>query len=485
LECLCRTVSSHKLENIEELKIAIFHSWSDNKGYFLGRNLMSGTEQLPDEVVQRVSQQVETAGAEILGFLSQLVSFRTASQDPKDQYFPTEIQKCHRFMGDALKNMGFSLESWLARPMSFLEHPVLVGTLKGSGGGPSIALNGHVDVVPTGDTAAWSHDPWGGEVSEGKLWGRGACDMKGGVAAMIQAVKVVRDCGFRLKGDVYVHVVSDEEVVGYGSRECAQRAARPDFVIVTEPTRLDILPVEGGLEHMRIELEGREEHAGRRYSSIYPRQADPGHGVNAVEKGIKIVKALQDLERDWALAKRHPLLPAGFNTLLPGIFIGGPGGGKDGQLNIITNPGTTPNYCSIEYNIWYYPQETLDEIKAAIEGYVGALAEYDPWLKQHPPRFTWTLRNISFPPVNTDPNHPVAQTLLSSLHRLGSQAQITGFNAASDLAWYAEQGIDGIIFGPGNLAQAHSPDEFVPVSDMLIATKTIALALLAWCGYEA
>jgi hypothetical protein len=72
-----------------------------------------------------------------------------------------------------------------------------------------MALNGHVDVVPTGDTSAWSHDPWGGEISQGKLWGRGACDMKGGVAAMIQAVKVVQDCGFRLKGDVYVHVVSD------------------------------------------------------------------------------------------------------------------------------------------------------------------------------------------------------------------------------------------------------------------------------------
>ena len=438
---------------------------------------------LPDDIVERVSRQVEADRDEILGFLSQLVGFRTPSQDPEDAYFPTEIQTCHAFLGDTLGSMGFDLETWLARPMSFPEHPVMVGTLTGCGGGHSMALNGHVDVVPTGDTAAWQHDPWGGEVRDGRLWGRGACDMKGGVAAMIQAVRVVRDCGFRLKGDVYVHVVSDEEVVGYGSRECALRAPRPDFVIVTEPTRLDVLPVEGGLEHMRIELEGHEEHAGRRYASIYPRQADPGHGVNAIEKGLKIVKALQDLERDWALSKSHPLLPAGFNTLLPGIFIGGPGGGQDGRLHIVTNPGTTPNYCSIEYNIWYYPQETLEEIKAAIEGYVGALAEYDPWLKAHRPRFTWTLRNISFPPVNTDADHEVVQVLLNSLQQLGCTPQITGFNAASDLAWYAEQGIDGVIFGPGDLAQAHSPDEFVPVSDLLNATRAIALALLGWCGY--
>ena len=445
---------------------------------------MSETPPLPKEITQRVSQQVKAASGEILGFLTRLVNFRTASQDPKDQYFPAEIRACQTFLGDSLKAMGFSLDSWLARPMSFAEHPVLVGTLKGSGGGPSIALNGHVDVVPTGDTSAWRHDPWGGEISDGKLWGRGACDMKGGVAAMIQAVKVVQACGLRLKGDVYVHVVSDEEVVGFGSRECAERAPRPDFVIVTEPTRLNILPVEGGLEHMRIEIEGREEHAGRRYASIYPRQTDPGHGVNAVEKGIKIVKALQDLERDWALTKSHPLLPAGFNTLLPGIFIGGPGGGKDGQLNIITNPGTTPNYCSIEYNIWYYPQETLDEIKRDIEGYVAVLAEYDPWLKAHPPRFTWCLRNISFPPVNTSPDHAAVHSLTTALQTIGCAPQITGFNAASDLAWYAERGIPGIIFGPGDLAQAHSPDEYIPVSDMLNATQATALTLLAWCGFE-
>ena len=440
--------------------------------------------QLPETIIQQVSQEVDASSDAIMAFLARLVQFRTPSQDPQDQYFPSEIKACHAFLADSLTAMGFGLESWLATPMTFAEHPVLVGTLKGSGGGPSMALNGHVDVVPTGDTSAWRHDPFGGEISEGKLWGRGACDMKGGVAAMIQAVRIIQQCGLRLKGDVQVHVVSDEEVVGFGSRQCAERLPQPDFVLVTEPTRLNILPVEGGLEHMRIEIEGREEHAGRRYSSIYPRAGDPGHGVNAVEKGLKIVQALQELERNWALSKSHPLLPAGFNTLLPGIFIGGPGGGKDGQLNIITNPGTTPNYCAIEYNIWYYPQETLDEIKRDIEGYVTALAQYDPWLKAHPPKFTWCLRNISFPPANTDPDHPVVRHLQDALQAVGHTPTIQGFNAAADLAWYAAKGIPGIIFGPGDLAQAHSPNEFIPVSDMLVATKAIALALLAWCGYE-
>ncbi|MDA0748701.1 MAG: M20 family metallopeptidase, partial [bacterium] len=201
---------------------------------------MSNPDSLPPDVINRITQQVEKSQTEIFSFLSDMVRFRTPSQDPEDKHFPKEIHKIHSYLGDFLKTQSFTLESWLAPPMSFPEHPILVGTLKGTGGGPSIALNGHVDVTPTGDTAAWQHDPWGGEIHDGKLWGRGACDMKGGVAAMLQAVKIIQDCGYRLKGDVYAHIVSDEEVVGFGSRECAEKAPRPDFVIVTEPTRLDI-----------------------------------------------------------------------------------------------------------------------------------------------------------------------------------------------------------------------------------------------------
>lgn len=148
------------------------------------------------------------------------------------------------------------------------------------------------------------------------------------------------------------------------------------------------------------------------------------------------------------------------------------------------SPGTTPNYCSIEYNLWYYPHETLEQYKREIEGCVAAVCEYDPWLRDHPPRFTWCLRNISFPLTNTDPDHEAVQILSESLERLGCTPQISGFTAASDLAWYAAKGIPGVIFGPGDLAYAHSADEFVPISDLLSATKTMALALLAWCGLE-
>ena len=381
--------------------------------------------------------------------------------------------------------MGLQRIKWLAKPMTFSEHPVLFGALKGIGRGSSIALNGHVDVVPVGDLSSWSHDPWSGVTSEGKLWGRGTADMKSGVSAMIQALGIIQKCGFELRGDVFFHIVTDEEVVGFGSRQCAEKFPRPDFVIVTEPTNLNIVPVLGGLEHLRIEIKGVESHAGKRFASIYPQKKDKrDSGINAIEKGIKIIKTLQELEKEWAISKQHPLLPPGFNTILPGYIAGGPGGGKDGRLNMISNPGTTPSYCAIEYNIWYYPDETLEEIKSEIEDCISSLCKYDSWLKNNPPKLTWNLRNVSFPPTNTNPDHQAINILKENCVNLSCRTKIEGATYASDLSWYAEKGIPGAIFGPGDISQAHSPDEFVTIDNYLKSVAILALTILGWCGYK-
>src|SRR5207247_944644 len=124
-----------------------------------------------------------------------------------------------------------------------------------------------------------------------------------------------------------------------------------DAVVDAEPSAMAVTPATGGLEHLRIEVEGRSAHAGVRYRSLHA-GGQGGGGANAIEKVVKLLVALQELEREWANARFHPLLPAGFNTLLPGIIVGGPGGGHDGRLNMVTNPGTTPDYCALEYNLW-------------------------------------------------------------------------------------------------------------------------------------
>ena len=152
-------------------------------------------------------------------------------------------------------------EAWSCTPCD-RRYPVVAGCLPGAGGGRSLAINGHVDVVPVGDTSAWSHDPWAGEIADGKIWGRGTTDMKGGVAAGMIAARALREAGVPLAGDLWLHVVADEEVVGFSTRRLIEKLPNVDAVIDAEPTDLKIMPTEGGLVHFRMEFDGRESHAG-------------------------------------------------------------------------------------------------------------------------------------------------------------------------------------------------------------------------------
>lgn len=429
------------------------------------------------ELVRRIERAVDGLHGELIDLTQALVACRTDSQSEGNAEFEPEAVRCQDIVAGKLTAIGLDVQRWTEEP----RYPVVAGRLAGTGGGRSMAINGHIDVVPVGDTAAWTHDPWAGEIADGKLWGRGTTDMKGGVAAGIVAIQALQVAGVAPAGDLWVHVVSDEEVVGFGTRRLIERLPRVDAVIDAEPTDLKIMPVEGGLVHFRMEFEGRESHAGNRYMSIHAGGHGDRAGINAIEKAIKVVTALQELERQWGNLRSHPLLPPGFNNLLPGMISGGPGGGHDGQINLISNPGTSPNYCSVEYNVWYLPQERFEAIRDEIEAYVADVCRTDPWLREHPPRFTWKLRNVFFPPVNTSPDHPFVQTLAGSLRAIDLPSTIEAFTAASELAWYAEQGIDGTIFGPGRIAQAHSPNEFVEIAQLVAACKAMALTAAEWC----
>src|SRR5262249_6128844 len=154
---------------------------------------------------------------------------------------------------------------------------------------------------------------------------RGATDMKGGLAAAMWATRVALEAGLEPAGDILFHVVSDEEVVGNGTREIVARTEPADITVSLEPTELHLCAAEGGLDHFRIEVEGVEAHASTRYLSVHA-GGKKGGGVNAIEKAMKLIVALQELERQWANEKSHPVLPPGYDTLSPNIIVGGPGG---------------------------------------------------------------------------------------------------------------------------------------------------------------
>jgi acetylornithine deacetylase/succinyl-diaminopimelate desuccinylase family protein len=429
-----------------------------------------------------VTLAVEASHEGLQSLLRELIAFQTESQAKEATHFPGEARRCIDYVSDFLRELGFAIEGWDVGPSAtFDAHPLIVARLPGTGGGRSLAFNAHVDVVPVGDRSAWSQDPFGGSVVDGRIYGRGATDMKGGLAAAMWATKVALDRGFRPRGDVVFHVVSDEEVVGNGTREIVARAQACDVTLSLEPSELKLCAAEGGLVHFRIEVEGVEAHASTRYLSVHA-GGRAGGGVNAIEKTIKIVVALQELERHWANAKSHPILPPGFDTLLPGLIVGGPGGGSDGRLNLFSNAGTTPNYCSVEYNMWFYPDESLDDVRAEVEDVVSAVCQADPWLRDHPPRFTWELGHISFPPLDVPLDHPAVNTLARCLEDVGLDPAPRGFGAATDLAWYGAQKLPGIICGPGRLEQCHVADEYLETTELTRAAQVYAAMVTAWCA---
>ena len=427
-------------------------------------------------------EAVDASKEGLWSLLADLISFRTETQAKEATHFPAEARRCVAFVTEFLSDLGFTVETWDVGPSATFEaHPVIVARLAGSGGGRSVAFNGHLDVVPVGDTSAWTQEPFAGTLHDGRIYGRGATDMKGGIAAALWATKAVLENGFSPQGDVYFHLVTDEEVVGNGTREIVEKAPTADGIVSVEPTELAIRFVEGGLIHFRIEVEGVEAHASTRYLSVHAGGKQAG-GVNAIEKMLKIIVGLQELERERAVSKSLPALPPGYDTLLPGIIVGGPGGGTNGRLNLFSNAGTTPNYCSVEYGTWFYPSETFEGVKAEIEGFVGDLCRTDSWLRDNPPRFTWKIGHIYFPPINTPLDHALVTTMSDCMGSLGLDATPKGFGAACDLAWYAEKGTPGLILGPGRLEHCHIADEHINADELLQAAKAYALFLPQWCG---
>jgi acetylornithine deacetylase len=434
------------------------------------------------EVAERLRRAVHDLEAQTVAFTQELV--RIPTENPKLAAIAAGAEAdCQDVIEARLRTLGCAIDRWEVYP----GRPDLVGTVRGDGGpeARSLILNGHIDVVPAGDPAAWTHPPFAAEIADGKIWGRGAVDMKGGVAAMIAAVEAIQRAGVRLQGDVFLESVVDEETGGPGTAQTVEHGYRADAAIVVEPTDFAIQPVEGGLEWLRVVVRGRSGHSAYRYRSVHA--GGQGVAVNAIEKTAKILAAVQDLERHWAVHKRHPLLPAGITTINPGVMIGGTGGGQNGVPNVLTAVSTFPDYCALELSLKYLPGEETASVRAEFEDHIARVAAADPWLREHPPEIEWGIRGVSFPPVETPADHPFLAVLGDAATlATGSPAVLEGMVAVTDLAWLGGAGIPGAIFGPGSLAgNAHGDDENIAVADLTRGTFALALAIAGWCGVTA
>ena len=426
----------------------------------------------------RVVAEVGRREEELTRLLGDLVAFDT--RVPDADYAPRDEAELQDYVAGRLRAAGLAVRVWEPEraelPPSrypippghhFRGRPQLLATAPGSGGGRSLLFNGHVDVVTAEPLERWTSPPFAPEVRDGRLYGRGACDMKGGVASMLLATEVLRALEVPLRGDLIVSTVTDEESTGAGSLAVAASGVRADGGIITEPTRLTAWLGTRGSLMPEITVEGRAGHAG-----FPPSHWSAGGPVNAIEKTQVLLEALQRLRLEWQLRPdtRHPVLEPG--TIVPTSM-------ESGQW-MVSYPAASTLRCHVQY---VPAQADADgygtRVEAEIEAHLLAAARADPWLAGHPPRFAWPG---DVPAAWVEPDVPVAATTLEAMAALGLEPTVATQTTFFDGPTFTRAGIPTIAFGPGDILNAHAVDEYVPVAELVRAAQVLAVAAMRFCG---
>jgi acetylornithine deacetylase len=428
------------------------------------------------ETEQRVCDEIARREADLVALLQTLIRFDTTTY--RVGAAPRDEAALQAFLASRLRRAGAVVE--LAEPDSeqlaghpyipdgfdFAGRPQLVARFAGTGGGPTLLLNGHVDCVSTEPRERWAHDPHAAVVADGNVHGRGACDMKGGVACMVFAAEVLASCDVRLAGDLLVNAVTEEESTGAGGLAMA-RMLRADGAIVPEPTGLDVWIACRGSLLPTVVVTGREGHA-----ALPPRHPDAGGAVNAIEKAGVVLDAIRRLRDEWALRPPHPYLsPPG---CVPTTIQGGEW--------IVSHPAS----CAVSCHIQYLPAQADANgggaaVQQEFESWIAHAAAADPWLRAHPPRVEWRVGGV--PPAEVPADDPVVVAALAAARAVGRDSRLGGLDNWHDGATFTvEAGIPAICLGPGDIALAHTTAEAVPIADLVACSQALAVAALRFCG---
>ncbi|MGQ7249148.1 peptidase [Halomonas sp. V046] len=342
----------------------------------------------------------------------------------------------------------------------FTGSPNVVGTWKGSGGGRSLIMNGHVDVVPEGDHAQWHQHPYSGEVIDGCLYGRGVTDMKGGNLSSFIAVATLKELGVRLKGDVILQSVIEEEAGGAGTLAALVRGYRADAALIPEPTEQKIFPRQQGSRWFRLRVEGIKAHGGTRYE-----------GVSALEKSVAVIQAIQALESERNAALDDPLykdvpIPLPINL---------------GRIEGGDWPSSVPDEITLEGRIGVGPGETVDQAEQALTYAMAALAGQDAWFAEHPVAIEFY--GACWQPGGIDLDNALVTSLTSAFTQVQRTApKIQASPWGTDGGLMTQYGIPALVFGPGITKLAHFPNEHIRLDDVFDVAEIMALTLIDWCG---
>jgi acetylornithine deacetylase len=344
--------------------------------------------------------------------------------------------------------------------------PNIIGIWKGDPKKKSLILNGHVDVVSPEPIAQWKHDPWGGEVENNKLYGRGAADMKGGLIANLFALKALRQMGLQPGGTVMLQsVVEEEDGGGGGALACFLEGYTADGMIVTEPAPWVTVSLAGILRCL-VKIKGKSAHPAQSHL-----------GVNAIGKAVPIYQALEQLDAGRKAEVKFPL----FQDIAPGtpachLIVG--------TLTAGDHIATVPGFAELGVRVGFIPGETRQGIRELVEGTIRDAANRDPWLRDNPPRVEWLP--FQSEPFYQDPDHPFVKTVISSVQTVAGEAvevKPRGATWTEDTRFANGFGFPALSMGPTG-ERPHGVDECVDLDSMIQLVKALAMATLDWCSLD-
>lgn len=437
----------------------------------------------PEE--QHVCEQIAQTEDELVALAGELIAFDTTAREPGDP--PRQEVELQRHLAEILRQAGAEPDLFepeaaelQGRPLvppglDFKGRPQLIATRPGSADGRSLVFNGHIDVVSAEPRDAWSSDAFTPEVRDGLLYGRGACDMKGGVAAMVFALQALHRTQTNLQGDLIVATNTDEESSGAGGMALVHHGLTADAAIVTEPTGHDVWVACRGSEYGVIRVPGRPGHAEVRQPS-----ADRGGAVNAIEEATVVIDAIRALRSEWQASQElsHPYLSN--PDLLPTLA-------SSGEWAV-----TYPASADLTIAVMYVPAQAdqsgwgtrvRQEVEDRIRAYT---AEHDDWLAANPPKFAWWSNPVM--PVEVDPAHPIVATAQAASADAGQPATLSGLDSWFDGATLTKfGGIPAIGYGPagfkvGGASVAHTIDEYVPIDGLVKTAQVLAVTAMRFCG---
>ncbi len=388
------------------------------------------------EQVEQITEEVNRNKNEIIKLAQDLIRVPSFSGDVKG------LSEISQIISEEMKKIGLSVE--LIEAEKGLTN--VIGKFRGSDTAPWILFNGHTDVVPVLRDEDWIVPPFSAEIKDGRIYGRGACDMKGGLVAMLAAPRIVFSLFPEYKGNIILTATVDEEIGGFkGMKYVVEQGIKADMGIVCEPTELKIVNVCKGLLWLRLRTKGKSAHGGM-----------PQQGINAIYKMSKILNVLENYN-----FKQPPHEILGKPTISVGSIRGG------------IKPNIVPDSCEAEIDIRYLPNQNHLQIIDDLEKLLGELREKDPQIEIE----IEIIRYRSS--VGISKEEKVIKIIRGAVKKiLGKYPEFRGMVSAGDSEYLVNAGIPSVMFGPGSEQLAHASNEWIAIDDILTAVKIYAAIML-------